>query len=257
MWKLFLPGALLLALALFGCDSQKLMMRFVPEHESKAGQAFIEDIRTGDFKPVLAAIDPAYAPQLNADLLQRMQGLFAGQSVKNVKIVGSHVNVTRDSKRYSFVYEYELTKQWLIADIVLQPEKGRLQIEGIQAQQLFQSLEQYNSFTLTGRSAKFLVFLGITILVPIFVLGTAIACWRTPIPRHKWWWRIFVLWGITIFTLNWTTGALGFQPLAFNIFGAGFNQQLYGPVILQVGLPIGAVLFWVWRRKWLSEGAVS
>ena len=253
MRKWFVPGALLLAFTLFGCDNQTLMMKFVPEKENKAGQAFIEDIRTGDFAPVLAAIDPAYAPQLNADLLKRMQALFAGQSVKNVKVVGSHFNKTAELTRYSFVYEYELTRQWLIADIILQPEKGHLQIEGIHAQQMFRSLEQINGFTLTGRSAKFLIFLGVAILVPIFIIGTAIACWRTAIPRGKWWWRILVLLGITNFTLNWTTGEIGFQLLSINILGAGFRQELYGPMILQVGMPVAATLFWIWRRKWLPR----
>lgn len=253
MRKWFIPGAMLLALALFGCDKQKLMMRFVPEPENKVGQAFIEDIRTGNFAPVLAATDPALAAQMNTDLLKRLQALFGGQSVKSVKVVGSHFNKTPEFTRYSFAYEYELTKQWLIADIVLQPEKGHLQIEGIHAQQMFQSLEQINAFTLTGRGAKFLIFLGAAILVPIFIIGTAIVCWRTPIPRGKWWWRILVLFGVTSFTINWTTGAVQFQILSINILGAGFTQELYGPMILQVGAPVAAILFWIWRRKWLPR----
>lgn len=251
MRKRFVPAAMLLAFVLFGCDDQKLMMRFVPEKENRAGQAFIEDIRTGNFAPVIAATDPALAAQMNADLLKRMQALFGGQSVKSVKVVGSHFNKTPEFTRYSFAYEYELTKQWLIADIVLQPEKGRLQIEGFHAQQISQSLEQINAFTFAGRGAKFLVFLGLTVIFPLFVIATAIVCWRTPIPRRKWWWRVFVLLGITTITLNWTTGEMAFQPISLNILSTGFKRDLYGPWILQLGLPIGAVLFWIWRRKWL------
>jgi hypothetical protein len=253
MRQWFLPAALLLALALSGCDSQKFMNALTPEKESKAGQAFIDDIRTGNFAPVLSAIDPQLAPQLNADLLGRMRALFGGQSVKSVKVVGSHVNTTPEFKRYSFVYEYELTKQWLIADIVLQPVKGHLQIEGFHAQQMSQSLEQFNAFTLQGRGAKFLIFLGLTVLFSVFVIATTIVCWRTPIPRRKWLWRIFVLVGITQFTLNWTTGDLGFQPLQINLLSAGFIQQLYGPIILQLGVPVGAIMFWIRRRKWLNQ----
>jgi hypothetical protein len=245
----------LLALTLYGCDSQKLMMKFVPEKENKAAQALIEDIRTGNFAPVLAAVDPKYAPQMNPDLLRRMQALFGGQSVKSVKVVGSHINTTPEFTRYSFAYEYELTKQWLIADIVLQPEKGHWQIEGIHAQQISQSLEQINALTLAGRGAKHLIFLGLAIIFPIFVIGTAIVCWRTPIPRRKWWWRIFVLLGITTVTLNWTTGEIAFQPLSLNILSVGFKQDLYGPWVFQLGLPIGALLFWWRRRAWLKQKA--
>jgi len=252
-----LPGAVLLALALFGCDSQKMMMKFVSEKENKTAQGFIEDIRTGNFTPILAAIDPQLAPQLNTDILRRVQALFGGRPVKSVKIVGSHTNVTPEFKRYSFAYEYELTGQWLIADIVLQPEKGHLQIEGFHAVQMSQSLEQLNAFTLAGRSAKFLIALGLAVIFPIFVIGTAIVCWRTTIPRRKWWWRIFVLLGITTVTLNWTTGEIAFQPLSLNILSVGMTRELYGPWILQLGLPVGAMLFWIWRRKWLRETTAS
>lgn len=253
MPKWWLSGVVLLALALWGCDNQKLISAMTPEKESKAGQAFVDDIRTGNFAPVLSAIDPKLAPQLSADLLGRMRALFGGQAVKSIRVVGSHVNITPEFKRYSFVYEYELTKQWLIADIVLQPVNGHLQIEGFHAQQMQQSLEQLNAFTLRDRSTKSFIFLGLAILIPLFVIATAIVCWRTPIPHRKWLWRIFVLVGISQFTLDWTSGSMGFQPLQINLLGAGFMQQPYGPVILQLGIPLGAVLFWIRRRKWLVQ----
>jgi hypothetical protein len=255
MRQWFLPVGLLLALSLFGCDSQKLMNSWVPENESKAGQAFIDDIRTGNFAPVLAAVDPKLAPDLSADLLRRMQALFGGQSVKSVKVVGSRVNTTPEFKRYSFVYEYELTKQWLIADIVLQPANSNLQIEGFHAQQMSQSLEQLNAFSLRDRGAKFFIFLGLAALIPVFTIATAIVCWRTPIPRREWLWRIFVLAGITQLSLNWTTGALSFQLIGIQLLGAGFTQQFYGPLILQLGIPLGAVLFWIRRPKWPNDNA--
>jgi len=182
-----------------------------------------------------------------------MQALFGGQAVKSVKVLGSHVNTTPEFKRYSFVYEYELTKQWIIADIILQSEKGHLQIEGIHAQQMTVSVERLNAFTLTGKSTLFLLFLGLTILIPVFVVCTAIVCWRTAIPRRKWLWRIFVLLGFTQVTLNWTTGDLQFLPLQINLLGAGFTKPFYGPLILQIGIPLGAILFWIWRRKWLPR----
>jgi len=252
MPKYLRTGAILIALLLLGCDSQKWMNLFVPEEATQAGKTFVEDIRTGNFAPVETAIDPIYKAQLDTALLRGLQGLFEGSEIRSVKIIGSHALKTPAYTRYSITYEYELTRKWLVAEIVLQPSGRSFQIEGIHAQQIRQSVEQINAFTLSGKSAVHLIFLCLAILLPVFVLWTAIVCWRTPIPRRKWIWRIFVLLGITVFTLNWSSGAVQFNPLQFNIFAAGFTKQFYAPLMLQVGLPIGAVLFWVRRRTWLN-----
>lgn len=257
MRKWFLPGAMLLALTLFGCDSQKLMNMFVPKEGTDAGRAFMEDIRTGNFGPIQSSMDPAYRAQLNAGVLRQVQALFGGQPVKSVKIIGSNLLKTTDFTRYAITYEYELTKQWLVAEIVLQVMPGRLQIEGVHAQQMFVSIEQLNAFTLSGKTTMSLLILVLAILIPIFVVGTAVVCWRTPIRRYKWLWRVFVLLGITGLALNWTTGQWQFMLVHVDLLGASFNKALYGPVILQIGFPLGAVVFWIVRKHWFREPNAS
>lgn len=252
MCKWLVPGALLLAFALLGCNSQDLTNLFVPAEVTKAGQVFIDDIRTGNFGPVISAVDPAYGTQLNGAVLQQLRGLFGQQPVKSMKVVGSSLIKVPNVTRYVVTYEYELPTQWLAAEIVLQTAGNHLQIEGIHAQQMRQSFEQLNAFTLSGKNIAFLIFLLIAVLVPIFVVATGFVCWRTPIPRFKWLWRIFVLLGITGFTLNWATGNVQFLPIHIDLLGAAFTRQPYGPWILEIGVPAGAILFWIRRRKWLD-----
>ena len=59
--------------------------------------------------------------------------------------------------------------------------------------------------------------------------------------------------GIGKLSMNWTTGAVGVQPLQFQLLGAGIFRAggPYLPWIVSVSLPIGAIAaqFKLWRRR--------
>jgi phosphoglycerol transferase MdoB-like AlkP superfamily enzyme len=109
-----------------------------------------------------------------------------------------------------------------------------------------------NAFTFNGKTILHFAFLILAISAAIFTFVTTIVCWRTTIPRRKWLWRFFVLFGCGSLTLNWTTGAIQYQVLQIVLFAAGFMKPFYGPLALQISLPIGAIIFWVQRGTWLK-----
>src|ERR1700761_9402733 len=211
-------GTLLLVLSLAGCNNQKIMSLFVPTEQDKAAQAYLDDIRRGEFALVEDALDPALKPKLTADLMKQLQSLLAAEPIKSRTIVGSHVYKFPQFTKYDLAYEFALRTHWLLAQMVLQAANGRQTITGIHLTPMAQSLEQLNAFTLSKGVAS-LIFLGLAILVPIFVVWTAIVCWRTPIPRRKWLWRIFVLVGIMAINLNWTSGIFQFLPVQLQLLG--------------------------------------
>jgi len=251
--KRFLPLILLLAIGLSSCSSEWILSSLVPADQAKAAKTYLEDIRTGAFAPVQAAIAPEYKAQLNLNLLQQMQALFGRDAVKSLKVVGSQSSATSDFKRYAITYEYELGPRWVLAQIILWEADGRREIAGIRVQKLTQSLERANAFTLSNKNPLALIFLALMVIVPIFIVYTEIVCWRTPIQGRKWLWRIFVLFGLTGFYLNWTTGDAQFLPVNFQLLGAAFSKQPFGPTMLQLGIPVGALLFWLRRRSWLKQ----
>jgi len=251
-----LAGTLLLTLAVSGCDSQRAGM-FAPTAESKTAERVLGEIREGNFAPIAAAIDPSIKAQLTPDVLKQLQTLLAREPAKSHKLVGNGIEKFNDLTRYGISYEYEFESQWILAQVVLQTRNGRQTIAGIHVQPLPQSLEQLNAFTFFGKSAIEFVFLGLTILVPVFIIWTAIVCWRTPIPKRKWLWRIFVLIGLTAFEMNWTSGAVQFLLFRVQILGAGFLRNGYGPWMLQLGVPVGAILFWTRRKAWGERAEVA
>ena len=251
MHKILIFGTILLALGLVGCDS--LIKNFIPEKPAAQGRAVFDGMRKGDYRPLLTVVDPALRAKLTPDLLEKMRGVFGKQSVKTV---GSNTNTSPDAKTYNLTYEYELGDRWVIAQIVLLAlQGGRTQVEAVNVTPMSRSIEDINAFTFSGKSIVHPIFLAAALLIAAFSITTAVVCWRTPIPRRKWLWRIFVLVSFGSLSLNWATGELRYQIFNFLLFGAAFTKGFYGPVLLTLGFPLGAIVFW-WRRKaWLTPPA--
>jgi asparagine N-glycosylation enzyme membrane subunit Stt3 len=73
--------------------------------------------------------------------------------------------------------------------------------------------------------------------------------------RRKWLWILFILFGFGKLSINWTTGQWGVMVLAAQLFSASAAAAYFGPWIVSVSLPVGAVLFLIKRRR-LEESTV-
>jgi hypothetical protein len=220
-------------------------------------QRYLDDIRTDNADPVFAAMQPQYQTEAAHLTLFKMTDVFPKQKLRSVKLVGSQVFTTPDRTTYNLTYEYEFANAWVLGHVFLVRTGKTLQIGQIDVTPMTMSLEQQNAFTLTGKSPGQYLFLGLAILFPIFTIGTAIMCFFTPIPRRRWLWVIFVLIGFISISLNWTNGAWAWQLISFVLFGASYAQAPYGPPIIQIALPLGAIYFWTKRPVWLEAAAAS
>lgn len=242
--------SLLLAASLAGCSEQFLMKKFTPEKESALAQRYLDDVRRGDFGSVQEVMDQKYKADMQR-VLPKMRALFPKESPKSVKVIGAHTTVSPGLTTYSLTYEYEYAKKWLIAQVVLQREDASTKIAGLHITPLNESIESINGFNLLRKGAVHFFFLIAAVSISVFVLWTAVICWRTPMPRRKWLWMIFVLLGVGTVTLNWTSGDVRVGIFSITLFGVGFMKPLYGAWMLQIGLPVGAAVFWLRRKKWL------
>lgn len=116
------------------------------------------------------------------------------------------------------------------------------------------SQQERNKFTLEGKSALHYLTLVLAAMVPLFIVVTAYFCIRTPIPKRKWLWVIFIFVGIGKFSLNWTTGQLDFQPLSLQLFSASaMAMGPHAPWIISVSVPLGTIMFWFKRKQFIAE----
>jgi hypothetical protein len=169
---------------------------------------------------------------------------------RSIEVIGALTAQGPSDTRYSLTYEAEYETTWMLASVVLARKADRLLLEGLHITLTPQSQKAINAFSISGKGAMHLGFLTLTVLVPLFILVTLVVCYRTPVPRRKWLWYLFIAVGFVQFNLNWTTGALNILPVSFMLFGAGFGQATpHAPYVLAFALPLGAVVFLVARRK--------
>lgn len=234
-----------------GCDPQSVMNGLVPEQQERTAQHLIDDVRAGRIGLIEEQISPAYKDENTRATLAKVQAFFPKETPKSVTVVGFNSNTVNGDTSYNFTFEYQFSHTWLLAWANFKENGDKVEIIGIGVQPLVDSLENINAFRLTGKMPVHYAFLALVIFAAAFSLITFVVCLFTPIPSFKWAWAIAILFGVVQFTFNWTTGALDWRLFSIQLLSSGYVQQLYGPVILQVAIPLWAILFWAKRGGWM------
>lgn len=252
---IFVYPLLLLAALFIACSS--------PPVDPSAPEA-LESRRTLDR---LAIGDVEYvASHLSADLrrpdalakVQQMAAQFPRGTARGVNLIAfdqqrlSNAEGVRRTTQVSFESEYEGGNHLLTQ--FLWRGSDRLELVGMQVQPLPDSLQHLNRFTLRGKGAGHYIFLTGMLAVPS-TMAYALYVWlaiRSRL-RARWVWLGAIAVGVCSLRINWTTGALFFQPLRFQLFGLGALQQPYGPWMLFCSVPLGALLFLLLRRRFTTR----
>ncbi|MEN9443565.1 MAG: hypothetical protein RIS47_455 [Bacteroidota bacterium] len=107
------------------------------------------------------------------------------------------------------------------------------------------SLSSMFEFSLTNKSWLHYLFLFFAVSIPIFILVSLVAAFRTKLNK-KWLWIVGILVCFVQFSMNWTTGTVDFQIFNVSFLGAGISRMgNIQPWILSFSIPIVAILFWV------------
>lgn len=239
-----------------GCNAQKTIEAMAPQEEAAQGQQVIAQLAARDFASVQAHLDPTLqTPGTAAQLVEVANHIPAG-TPKHVQLIGFNTLHQKTDVQSSFAYEYEYDDQWMVAQVMFSRKAGQLLIAGVHVNREAQSQRAVHALSLAGKGPLHVLMLGLSVLVPLFILTTLVICYRTPVPKRKVLWCVFIAVGLVQFTLNWTSGAINVQALTFMVLGAGFMQASpYTPLLLSVAVPVGAVVFLLKRRSWLAAPA--
>ena len=242
--------SLLLALFLLAaCDQSQLLQKFASIDEQAQAKSYVDHLRARDFDYVERAADSSIRSPALRETLTKMAGMIPNDEPVSVKLVGAHSFRGADVRTLNTTFEYDYGNKWLLANVVTQEKGGIKTIVGFNVYPRSNSLEVENRFTLAGKARiQYLVLTGAiaAILVTIYSL---VKCARTKLPGRKWPWVLFILVGFGKFDVNWTTGEWGFAPLSVQLLSAAALAPLYGPLTVAVSVPLGAILFLVFRRK--------
>jgi len=236
-----------------GCDFKeqlkKQLEKFVPKEADKFARAYIDILREGDFEQAEKLLDPQVVTSKTRSKLQEGANLLKKGELISMEIVGVNIFETKDKSRNSLTYQLQFKDTWLLVIVIVDDISGKQQIYGVNVKTIPKSLEEINAFTLSGKSFRHSIILLIAIGIPVFIICTIVLCVRTKMKR-KWLWIIFMLFGFGRYSFNWTSGQMGFQPLAIQLIPTSvFKHGLYAPWIIYISVPVGALLFILKRRK--------
>jgi hypothetical protein len=169
-------------------------------NEVALSKRYLAKLQAHDFSVIEQNIEPYLKNGQLSQNLEKMAVLFPAGNPTDVKLIGLSYNVFAGPKAgyatTSVTFEYEFPRTWLAASVVLRNEQDKLTIAGIHVRTLPDSLEHMNKFSLHGKGLANYLVLAACVTVPVFILVSLLACFRTPIPKRKWLW-------ICILRLDW------------------------------------------------------
>lgn len=249
---LYLIGALLL-LMLVGCDQAGMINKMMTPQDEATARGYIDLVRQNKLEQIEKDIDPSIK---NADLhdgLVKMATLIPSQDPEAIKVVGVQIFNSKDSSRTNITFEYKFPSKWLLMNVAVQKKAGVSTIVGFHVNPIPDSLENLNRFTFAGKRPLHYVVFSLAIMLSLFSLYALVQCVRTKIERRKWLWIIFIILGVGKFSVNWTTGQWSVTPLAVQFLSAAAFAPFYGPWVISISLPLGAIVFLL-RRGTLRKG---
>ncbi len=178
---------------------------------------------------------------------------------RSLELIGSNVGRGPGWWTANLSFQYEFPDAWMVANVVLyRKAESDLVVKGMHLERIPDSLQHINAFTFAGKGALHYLILGAALLMALFTITSFVVCVRTPGIRKKWLWAIFTAVGVAGVTVNWTTGAIGFQPVSIHLFGAAARAASpYSPWFVTASFPLGAVLFLVKRSRLKSAAQGS
>jgi hypothetical protein len=245
-----------LVLALLGvgaCNQQKAFERLIPREDVEYSRRVFQAIQQRDFGAVESLLNPNIRDATTRTKLVQVADVFPRESPKEVRVIGAQTNVVGDTTYVNLTLEYEFPSGWVLGNILLEKRPGRNIVNGLHVEPAADSQQRLNRFSLTDRSVLHYVVLGWAATAPVFILGVLTLAIRTSLPRGKWLWVVFILFGVCQVSLNWTSGQLGFNPISVALLASGFAKPgPYAPVIISTSFPLGAAVF-VWKRRALAN----
>lgn len=243
----------LLLLLLSACKQAMTIEDFADDATEAKASRYLAQLVDGHYEELKTAFEPSLRPKLSDAILDRMkEALGADESVERILVgYNAHTN-NREPTRYNLTYQSGYEGRWILVNVAFRTlDNGRDEILGLNVYHpVALSLQEANRFTLSGKRLVHFVFLFACAAIPLFILATLFVCIRTKLARRKWLWIPFILVGIVQFSLNWTTGQIGFRLLNLQLLGSGaLTPSDYAPWILSFSLPVGAFMFWMKRDQ--------
>jgi len=253
--------AVLLCLATVGCsrdsllkhlgyDRTSFLKRYTPQDDEALARRTVDLLFQDRYDEIENTLDPGIKNGDTHEHLVEMSHFFPSKPV-SVKTVEARTVRGRDSRTTTITVEYEFARSWLLAQVAIRTKDGLKTITGFSVNPTSEPIEAINEFTLDDKGFSQYAGLFLGLWVAGLTLYAFVLCVRTKIGMKKW--VVAILVGVGQLTVNWTTGEWSFTPFAFRIPPGTISCTAYGPWMLRIFSPLGAIAFLRLRKGLRSE----
>lgn len=232
----------LLLSSIWGCNRSARLERNNAEDISLAKNYF-DLLRKGDYDEVENAFDPSLkGPDFRAGFDQ----LVATIPPEDPFSVSPNL-VKRNCDAWvcdtGIILDYKYRDERLLFNVVLRKSERQSTIIGMNIRIIPGSYIAANEFRLSNKGFFQYAMLILAVLFPALSVYALALCIRSRIGLRKWLWTPFIIVGVAKLGVNWTTGRIDFHVLSVQVLSSSAFREPYGPWIISVSLPLGAILF--------------
>jgi hypothetical protein len=189
------------------------------------------------------ATDASRGPALEATLAKLADGL-PSEAPKSIRLIAYRTQVNDvGPKSYFITYEFEFSQRWALIRLEWQRVDGKLRLNGFNIELTAVPVERVNAFTFNGKGLINYLVVCLAVIGPLLKVYALVRCLLAKALKWKLLWLAFILVGLGTFSVNWTTGDSRLSFLTFDFLGASIVRSGYGPWVVSVSLPLGALVF--------------
>lgn len=239
-------------LKFYGYDRASLLKKNIPQEDEALARDCVDLLLQNRLDELESRLDLNVK---NADMREKlveMSSYFPSKPL-SVKTVEGGVVHGRDFSTTAITLEYQFQGSWLLANLVIQTKAGVKTITTFGVTPTAERYEEVNEFTLADKGFSQSAGLLLTLSVVALTLYAFVLCVRMELGKKKWIWLVAIVVGVCRLTVNWTTGEWFFTPLALNIPPVQAWSSAYGPWMLQICSPVGAIAFLQLRKRLALE----
>lgn len=233
---------------LMSCSREQFIQKISSPEDQATARAYIDQLRAHQFDALETAADPRIKNStIHATLVRMSQMIPAGEPT-SVKVVGAQSFSGAGATTVNTTFEFDFDGKLLLINVAVKTKDGAKSIIGFNVKPELQTVKEQTRFSLSGKSPIQYTVLGVMIAAALCSVYALILCIGTELPSRKWPWILFILFGIGQVTVNWNTGEWVTKFAWLQLFSAGVLEDSSGPWLVSASLPLGALVFLIYRK---------
>lgn len=244
---------LLASMALFLLGCARMMESAAAKPEGRYAREALDALSTGKIADVRDRLaDAAKSPDVDQKLAA-LAAVYPSGPPTEIQLFNYHFREgLRGDGTYVFTFVSVYPDTHVLTRITVVSTSGRLQLNHIHGQRVNPSAD---TFGFTNAGVIHYLSLVLAAACPIVMVFAFVRWLRTRHTlRRKWLWLIAIWVGVEGFALNWSTGEINISSFTVRPLGISLLKQGYGPWILGVSIPLGAICFLLnWRVRHVDK----